>query len=527
MVKNGELIGRYRVESIIGNGGMSRVYKVKDMRVGTYLAMKEILLKDATFLNAGYAEAFVLKNVNHPALPRIVDILRTENSYCVVMDLIDGLNLEEYVKKYGGFSESEAIKIGNTILDCLIFLHSKKILYRDLKPSNIMLTNNNEIKLIDFGISFSFEKSENNMASKNFAPPEQLIGKDAGVAGDIYSFGATLKYILKKEPSPGMVLFINRCLKTNPNERYKSADTALKALKKIKTLNEKEVKRLKRIVGKNLFFLLMFFVSVAGIFLCTKVKSKRLDYEALVKGACDSPDSNVRKENLLKLIEKEPCSEWYLRLLDEYKNDYVFDDFESKEIEKLLERDEKKLKENDLKTICESIGRIYLFYYKDMNDENDNYIQKDLNDENENYIRATYWFDKASVDERDRDVYARIGHFLSEIQMMILEGKDAGMYAKYYSDLSEILNDVSQKEGVVRIEVYSLFADSILAYGADFYREGISIDEMNNKLEVIEKILNEENGGRKFEKEKEEILKRIKEAKGELDYVEKYFEREY
>ena len=151
MVKNGELIGRYRVESIIGSGGMSRVYKVKDMRVGTYLAMKEILLKDATFLNAGYAEAFVLKNVNHPALPRIVDILRTENSYCVVMDLIDGLNLEEYVKKYGGFSESEAIKIGNTILDCLIFLHSKKIRYRDLKPSNIMLTNNNEIKLIDFG----------------------------------------------------------------------------------------------------------------------------------------------------------------------------------------------------------------------------------------------------------------------------------------------------------------------------------------------------------------------------------------
>ena len=65
MVKNGELIGRYRVESIIGSGGMSRVYKVKDMRVGTYLAMKEILIKDTSFLNAGYAEAFVLKNVNH------------------------------------------------------------------------------------------------------------------------------------------------------------------------------------------------------------------------------------------------------------------------------------------------------------------------------------------------------------------------------------------------------------------------------------------------------------------------------
>ena len=527
MVKNGELIGRYRVESIIGCGGMSRVYKVKDMRVGTYLAMKEILLKDATFLNAGYAEAFVLKNVNHPALPRIVDILRTENSYCVVMDLIDGLNLEEYVKKYGGFSESEVIKIGNTILDCLILLHSKKILYRDLKPSNIMLTNNNEIKLIDFGISFSFEKSENNMASKNFAPPEQLIGKAAGVAGDIYSFGATLKYILKNEPSPGMICFINKCLKNDPNERFKTALAAQKALNRIRILNEEELKRLKRIVNKSFFFLVLFFVSVTGVFLCMKFKSKRDEYEALVKVACESPDSNVRKENLLKLIEKEPCSEWYLRLLDEYKNDYVFDDFESGEIEGLLNRDTKKIKEDEYKKVCESLGRMYLFYYKDLYDENNDYLNENLKDENKNYLRATYWFDKASVDEEDRDVYSRIGHFLSEIQMMILEGKDAGMYAKYYSDLSEILNDVSGKESVIRIEVYSLYANSVLAYGADFYREGIIIDEMKEKIESIEKILKEENGGREFEKEKEGILKRIKEAKGELDYVEKYFERDY
>ena len=523
MIKKGDLIGRYRVEDRIGSGGMSRVYKVKDMRVGTYLAMKEIIIKDTSFINAGYAEAFVLKNVNHPALPRIVDILRTENSYCVVMDLINGLNLEEYVKKDGGFSESEVIKIGSTILNCLVFLHSKKILYRDLKPSNIMLTNNNEIKLIDFGISFSFEKSENNMASKNFAPPEQLLGKDAGVAGDIYAFGATLKYILKDEPSPGMICFLNRCLKTNPDERYKSAYTALKALSKIKLLNEKEVKRLKKLVNKSVFFMLMFLASLTGIFLCIKFKSNRTQYEALVKGACESPDSNVRKENLIKLTEREPSGEWYLRLLDEYKNDYVFDDFESAEIEDLLNRDVGKIKDDEYKKVCESLGRMYLFYYKDL-DENDNHINKDLNVEKENYLRATYWFDKASVDEGDTDVYARIGHFLSEIQMMILEGKDAGMYAKYYIDLNDILNDVSDKESVVRIEVYSLFADSILAYGADFYREEISIDEMENKLEYIEKILNEENGGREFEKEKEGILKRINEAKGELDYVEKYFD---
>ncbi|MBP5494270.1 MAG: serine/threonine protein kinase [Lachnospiraceae bacterium] len=517
MIKIGELIGRYRVEEEIGSGGMSKVYKVKDMRVGTYLAMKEILIKNDSFLNAGYAEAFVLKNVNHPALPRIVDIIRSENSYCVVMDFIDGCDLKEYVKNHGGFDESEVAKIGETILDCLIFLHSKKILYRDLKPSNIMLTKNNEIKLIDFGISFSFDEKNtfNQRASKCFAPPEQLLGKEAGVSGDIYSLGATLKYILKDEPSPGMICFLNKCLKNNPYERYKSASTALKALNRIKEINEKEVKRLKRIVHKNFFFFMMFVLSVTGIFLCEIVRKNKTEYETLIKSACESPDSDVRKENLIKLIEKKPSGEWYLRLFDEFKNDYVFEDSEAKEAEQMLERDAAKIKEEDYKKICEALGRLYLFYYKDSGDEN------------ENYLRAAYWFDKVTLNEDERDVYSRIGHFLTDIQPMILEGKDGGMYAKYYSDLNEILCGVSEKESVVKTEVYSLYADSILLYGADFYREGISIDGMRKNLEDTEKFLNEGNGGREFEKEKEGILKRVKEAKEELDYVERYFDCKY
>ena len=514
MIKKGELIGRYRVEGKAGSGGMSRVYKVKDMRVGTYLAMKEITLKNDSFLNAGYAEAFVLKNANHPALPRIVDILRTEDSYCVVMDYIDGLNLEEYVKKNGGFSESETIKIGSTVLDCLIFLHSKNILYRDLKPSNIMLSKNNEIKLIDFGISYSFDEKNKaeRRASKCFAPPEQLLGKPYSVSGDIYSLGATLKYILKDDPSPGMVCFLNKCLKSNPDERYKSAYAALKALEKIKTVNEKEVKRLKRTVQKNIFFLLLFFLSLTGIFLSAKVRKEKMEYELLAKAACESMDEEERKENLIELINKEPSCEWYLRFFDELKNDYVFDVKEASEAEQLLDANAVRLPKDDYGEICEALGRMYLFYYRDLENENDN------------YIRAAYWFDKAGKDENERDAYSEIGHFLSEIQPMILEGKDGGMYAVYYSDLSEILNDVSEKESVLRCEVYALFADSVLLYGADFYREGVKPDDMRDRLNAAEKYLNETNGGREFEKEKEGILKRIGEAKEELDYVEAFFD---
>ena len=517
MIEKGELIGRYRVEEEVGSGGMSRVYKVKDMRVGTFLAMKEIIIKDESFLSAGYAEVSVLKNVNHPALPRIVDIIRSENSYCVVMDFIDGINLEEYVKEHGGFCESEVIRIAAAILDCLIFLHARKILYRDLKPSNIMITKNGEIKLIDFGISFSFDEKNttDTRASKCFAPPEQLLGKEAGVSGDIYSLGATLKYILKDEPSPGMICFLNKCLKNDPNERYKSATAALKALNRIKSVNEKEVKRLNRILSKNIFFFMMFLLSLTGVFLCGMVRKTKAEYEEIVNAACESVNADVRKENLIKLVEMEPKAEWYIRFFYELKNDYVFDDLEAKEVEEMLERDEGKLKVEEYKEVSEELGRLYLFYYKD------------LKDENANYLRAAYWFDKAEEDEGARDVYSRIGHFLSEIPSMILEGKDGGMYEKYYSDLSEILNDVSQKESVVKAEVYSLYADSILLYGADFYREGISIEEMRKNLDVVEKVLCEENGGREFEKEKERILKRVEEAKEELDYVEEFFDGKY
>ena len=520
MFEKGEIAGRYRVEKIIGKGGMSVVYKVKDMRVGTYLAMKEITYDEGSTLNAGYREVNVLKTLNHPLLPRITDIVRTDKSFCVVMDYIEGENLEEYVKKYGGFEEQKVIGIADKLLDCLIYLHSggNKIIYRDLKPSNIMLTGEGDIKLIDFGISDSSEaKSESTAATRGFAPPEQLLGREVDEKGDIYSLGATLKYLLKDRPSYGFNLFLETCTKNDPAERYKSAGEAKKELNETVFFNEKELLRLKNIVHKNFIIAVLFMLSLTGVCLSQKfrLRAEEEKTEELNLAYEESMDSTERREILKNIIKISPSFEWYSKYFDEIKADYVFEYEEALECEEMIRRDYDSFKGDDYERISGELGRMYMFYYEDFDDEY------------ERFLKATYWFDEAGENEEERDAYSRVGHFLFEIQPMILEGKDGGMYAKYYSDLNELLKEIPQDESLLKIHVISLYADSVLAYGADFYREGISVNEMRERLSALEESLNLRSGGREEEKEKDQVLQRIEEAKGELDYIENNFGKQY
>ena len=99
MARIGELIGRFRVEGIIGSGGMSKVYKVKDMRLGTIVAMKEIKISDKRILSTAFTEAEILKRIKHPGIPRIIDIVRTDETYCVVMDYIEGKSLLDVLEE--------------------------------------------------------------------------------------------------------------------------------------------------------------------------------------------------------------------------------------------------------------------------------------------------------------------------------------------------------------------------------------------------------------------------------------------
>lgn len=241
---------RYKVIKVLGRGGMGAVYLAEDQRLNSrYTAIKEMStkavgpgkLQDAvvTFKK----EAAILSNLKHTSLPVISDFFSEgEEKWYLVMDYIEGENLSTVLKKRGRIPQNEVMAWARELGAILDYLHSQNppIIFRDLKPSNIMLTSEGKIKLIDFGIARHF-KSDVDLdttayGSTGFAPPEQYGKKQTDVRSDIYSLGATLHYLLtgvdptgtpfkfeypsKSVPvSPGLELAIMKSVSLDSEER--------------------------------------------------------------------------------------------------------------------------------------------------------------------------------------------------------------------------------------------------------------------------------------------------------------------
>ena len=533
MARIGELIGRFRVEEIIGSGGMSKVYKVKDMRLGTIAAMKEIKISDKRILSTAFTEAEILKRIKHPRIPRIIDIIRTDETYCVVMDYIEGENLNEYKKRKGVISEKETIEIGCNVLNTLGFLHSHNIIYRDLKPTNIMIDSEGEIKIIDFGIS-DISKTRfkgTNSATREFAPPEILLGKSGDIRSDIYSFGMTLNCLCPKH-SYAMEWFINKCTEFEPEKRFKNTEEAISELNKISDYNNERIKLLTKKRGNFVFFLIMFFLSVSGLFFIHTYKNnyEKEVYEKLVKEAHEGESESKRKESLELLIEEEGNYEWFSQYLEEIKSDGVFDKDEVDSLEKILSDYDKKteqgnatenttenanvnakegrLSKEDYSAALYETGRLYMFFYETEN-------------EKEKLPLAKNMFDKSFEEGfEEAKVYSDICNFRLRINSLILEGKDTGVYKEYYENICHIIAE-SKNEEAIKYDFYELGVDSVYAYSADFYREGIGFDKMKKLLsEIEEDISDDENLGSRASKTREKLMIRIKEAREEIDVIE-------
>lgn len=208
-----ELEGRYRITGVIGEGATGVVYKADDLTIpGVQWAIKEIKetiadeeeKRDALAMFKGEAE--LLKNLNHPALPKIITIFSTGQKHYLVMEFIEGESLEKKFKDRGTpYTMNELLTWTFQILDILDYLHSQSppVIFRDLKPSNIMITSGGKVKLIDFGIARLFTPGRTRdtqiMGTPGFSAPEQYGISQTDQRSDIYSLGATLYYLLSGE----------------------------------------------------------------------------------------------------------------------------------------------------------------------------------------------------------------------------------------------------------------------------------------------------------------------------------------
>ncbi len=253
---------RYRIESILGQGGMGAVYRAIDINLGVPVAVKENLFTTEEYARQFWREATILAGVRHPHLPRVTDhfVVEGEGQY-LVMDFILGEDLRQMLERGGPIPEQRLLPWFLQICDALAYLHSRRpaIVHRDVKPGNIKITPDGRALLVDFGLAKVVEDSGSTTVgakamTPGFSPPEQYGMGRTDPRSDVYSLGATLYAALtvaipedavermlgrtkltpiqKRNPrvTTSMAQAVEKALEVKPEERYQSVSAFAAAL---------------------------------------------------------------------------------------------------------------------------------------------------------------------------------------------------------------------------------------------------------------------------------------------------------
>ena len=260
-------INKYKFLSLLGAGGMSKVYLAKDNKTGKEVAVKilnESLSFDPEYIKRFKREIEISKTLNHPNIVKIISYGKDKDSYYIVYEHIQGFTLDKYIKTKR-LSVREIENIILQILEGLSYAHSKGIIHRDIKPSNIMISKDGKVKILDFGIARATTRSTITktgmfMGSPDYVSPEQADGKKISATSDLYSFGILFfemlskrlpfssdtpwgivnKHINEAPPDiskivkdipPYLSHIVAKCLVKSPSGRFSSADEIISVLK--------------------------------------------------------------------------------------------------------------------------------------------------------------------------------------------------------------------------------------------------------------------------------------------------------
>lgn len=267
-MSNKVLAGRYELFERIGEGGMSVVYKAKDKLLNRFVAIKILkpqFINDSKFIDSFRRESQAAASLSHPNIVNIYDVGREGNIHYIVMELIEGKTLSDYIKEQGSMSYPKVIALSKQIAAALSFAHKNHIIHRDVKPHNIMITPNGTAKITDFGIAKAVnaativDNTDGIIGSVHYFSPEQARGGYVDEKSDIYSLGIVMYEMLTGQvpfdgdnpvnialmhingemipPSklvdgvpPALEHIIMKCTDKYPINRYASADELIEAL---------------------------------------------------------------------------------------------------------------------------------------------------------------------------------------------------------------------------------------------------------------------------------------------------------
>ncbi|HAN10652.1 MAG TPA: hypothetical protein DCP90_08595 [Clostridiales bacterium] len=259
---------KYKIMSLINTGASSDVYLCENLKIGNKAVVKILAMESNKQFDFSQ-EIDVLAKIHHPNMPYIIDFFKDKKHVYIFETYIDGITLEEKLKMDMIFSEATIIGYFEQLLDIIKYLHSllpNPIIYKDIKPSNIIVNKNDKLYLIDFGISKIYnalEGSDRNLAgTKNYAAPEQWnVNKNTDERTDIYSLGALIYRIVESKVykksfenmetniniSDELKCIIKKCLIEDAEKRYQSVEEIIIELEEIKN------KKARMPSGKKIF----------------------------------------------------------------------------------------------------------------------------------------------------------------------------------------------------------------------------------------------------------------------------------
>ena len=263
----GQQLGPYEIEALIGSGGMGRVYRARDPRLGRHVAIKTLhpsAIADPDVARRFETEARTVGSLDHPNLLVIYDVGRLGDVPYLVSELLDGETLRERIRRQGALPERQAIDLAAQVVRGLAAAHARGVVHRDLKPENLFLTHDRRVKILDFGIAKrvqvpganapataaeSFTATGVIVGTVGYMAPEQLLGEPIDARADIFALGvvlhemlsgtppfrretavATMSAIVSDDPpelspsiSPMLAQIVYRCLEKSRNDRFHSA----------------------------------------------------------------------------------------------------------------------------------------------------------------------------------------------------------------------------------------------------------------------------------------------------------------
>lgn len=497
MAEIGSVIdGKYEILRKIGQGGMSVVYLAMDTHLNKQWAVKEIRKKgngkdDVVIVNSLLAEANMMKKLDHPSLPRIVDIIDNGETIFVVMDYIEGESLDKILLEYGPQPEELVIAWAKQLCDVLSYLHSQKppIIYRDMKPANIMLKPEGNIKIIDFGIAREYKEQSladtTVLGTKGYAPPEQYSGQ-TDARSDIFALGMTMHHLLtgidprggekyvpvrmwNPELSEGIEIIIDKCVQPAAENRYQNCSDLLYDLEH-PDLITKDYKRIQKRKLRSFVISGTLAVALAAAGITCRVTAKTInnnDYENLVS-VSESTSVDEKIDSYMKAIDIYPEKlDAYEKMLTAYEDDGIFGKKQNDQFLGIYNRNKVEF-DTSSKEYAElnyQIGMMYFNYYTDEDGSYSfsNRVQKaisffEVNAKNENIspdfkekkisdcyyqicsFYKTYILNSATVEEASKENYEQL---LDQINDTLIEVEDSGAYDKltFYNGVFMLLYD--------------------------------------------------------------------------------------